>query len=109
MVLTSDKSDSEYYFQYLMTKLNKLGSRKDIEVIVSALESIPVSYASLNCLFLSHSLNSSVLLGLNLEKSSYLVKSSYSKIALSILMTVESRQPPAPLSHLKNFLFYILQ
>jgi predicted glutamine amidotransferase len=51
MVLTSDKSDSEYYFHYMMTKLNELGSRKDIEVIVAALESIPVLYASLNCLF----------------------------------------------------------
>ncbi len=52
MLLTSDKSDSEYYFHYLLTKLkNELRSRKDIEVILSALESLPVSYSSLNCLF----------------------------------------------------------
>lgn len=52
MVLTSDKSDSEYYFHYLLTKLKKgLSSKKDIEVILSALKSLTLSYSSLNCLF----------------------------------------------------------
>jgi len=51
LLFTSDNSDSEIYFHYLITHLKKRDkSTKSLDVIVSALESISVTYTSLNCI-----------------------------------------------------------
>ncbi len=51
LLFTSDNSDSEIYFHYLITHLKKRDeSAKKLEAIVSALESISVSFSSLNCI-----------------------------------------------------------
>lgn len=50
-LLTSENSDSEYYFHFLVTKLQqKSDSMQDIEIIRSTLDQMPVQYSSLNCL-----------------------------------------------------------
>ncbi|MHA2305942.1 MAG: class II glutamine amidotransferase [Candidatus Hodarchaeales archaeon] len=52
LLLTSDNSDSEIYFHFLVTQLRQREeSTKSLETIVSALESISVSFSSLNCIF----------------------------------------------------------
>lgn len=52
LLLTSDNSDSEFYFQFLITQLKQRGEyTKSVDTIVSALESISVSFTSLNCIF----------------------------------------------------------
>ena len=51
-LLTSDNSDSEFYFHFLITQLRQRDkSTKSLEVIASALESISVTFSSLNCIF----------------------------------------------------------
>jgi glutamine amidotransferase len=50
-LLTSENSDSEYYFHFLLAKLKeKSDSMQDIEIIRSALDQIPAKYSALNCL-----------------------------------------------------------
>ena len=49
--MTSDESDSEYYFHYLLNEIEKEGSESSLaDKLVKALKKITVQFTSLNCM-----------------------------------------------------------
>jgi predicted glutamine amidotransferase len=50
-IFSSDNSDSEYYFHYLLTKLEKKGSNQSpANTLVDSVANIKVDFSSLNCM-----------------------------------------------------------